>query len=229
MEPTPRRERSSSRKLLRYAPFVIVVVAVVVIWIAFGRGDDGGKSSSGTSGGTTKGPVVLNDANRDSIDWGKSCDVRARHRRGPPLLRAAVRRALQGRQRRCDRAGRHQGHDHDRALPGAARHPRADVLPAVRLGRVAEQRARDRPAVRRLLRGPLRDVRPAREDRAGEGERRTRRRSRPRSPTRSRSRPRSRRSPPGAARARPRSTPTSSRPAASCASATACSPRPTST
>ncbi len=75
MEPTPRRERSSSRKLLRYAPFVIVVVAVVVIWIAFGRGDDGGKSSSGTSGGTTKGPVVLNDANRDSIDWGTRCDV----------------------------------------------------------------------------------------------------------------------------------------------------------
>jgi hypothetical protein len=75
MEPTPRRERSSSRKLLRYAPFVLVVVAVVVIWIAFGRGDDDGGSTSNTSGGTTKGPVVLNDSNRDSIDWGKQCDV----------------------------------------------------------------------------------------------------------------------------------------------------------
>jgi Periplasmic binding protein len=77
MEPTPRRERSSSRKLLRYAPFVLVIVAVVVVWIAFGRGDDGGSSSSssGGSGGSAKGPVVLNDSNRDSIDWGKRCDV----------------------------------------------------------------------------------------------------------------------------------------------------------
>ena len=102
--------------------------------------------------------------------------------------------------------GRHRRHDHDRALPGAARHPRADVLPADRLRRVAQQ-----PSSRRsqqyvdVLRGALRDVRPPREDRAGEGERRARRRDRGRAPTRSRSPPRSRRSRRGAARARPRS------------------------
>lgn len=73
MEPTPRRERSSSRKLLRYAPFVGIVLAVVLIWLLFGRGDD--SSSSSSSGGPTQGPVVLNAGNRDSVDWGPNCDV----------------------------------------------------------------------------------------------------------------------------------------------------------
>ena len=41
----------------------------------------------------------------------------------------AVRRAVDGRrQRRRDRAGRHQGHDHRRAVPGPARPAPADVL-----------------------------------------------------------------------------------------------------
>lgn len=72
MEPTPRRERSSP-KLLRYAPFVGILVAVLAIWLLFGRSDDDGPSSEPSGNG--EGPVMLNDANRDSIDWGPSCDV----------------------------------------------------------------------------------------------------------------------------------------------------------
>lgn len=74
MEPTPRSERSSSRKLLRYAPFVGIVLAVVLIWLLFGRSDDD-NSSTPTPTGPTSGPVVLSANNQDSVDWGKNCDV----------------------------------------------------------------------------------------------------------------------------------------------------------
>ena len=176
MEPTPRSERSSSRKLLRYAPFVGIVVAVVVIWLLFGRVRRRQLVRTRRPNGPTNGPVVFSADNKDSVEWGPSCDTERGHGRGPAHVRAAVRRAVLGRQRRRDRAGRHRRHDHDRALPGPARHPRADVLPAERLRRVAPDRARDGAAVRRVLRGALRDLRPPREDRAGEGERRARRR-----------------------------------------------------
>jgi hypothetical protein len=76
MEPTPRRERSSSstRRLLRYAPFIAIAVAVVAVFLVFGnRGDDSG--SDGKTTPTRSGPVVLTPANRDSVDWGPTCDV----------------------------------------------------------------------------------------------------------------------------------------------------------
>ena len=54
-------------------------------------------------------------------------------RRGPVLVRAAVRRAVDRRQqRRRDGAGRDRRHDHDRRLPGTARPAAGDVLPAER-------------------------------------------------------------------------------------------------
>jgi Periplasmic binding protein len=76
MEPTPRRERSSSRKLLRYAPFVGIVVAIVLIWLLFGRTSDSNNATSPTTpSGPSNGPVVFSAANKDSVKWGPSCDT----------------------------------------------------------------------------------------------------------------------------------------------------------
>ena len=75
MDPTPQRERSGSRKLLRYAPFLGIVLAVVLVWVLFGRGDDDGSSTSGSNGGGGNGPVVFSADNKDSIDWGPQCDT----------------------------------------------------------------------------------------------------------------------------------------------------------
>ena len=58
-------------------------------------------------------------------------ELRHHHRegRGAERLRAAVRRAVEGRrQRRRHRTGRHRRHHHRRALPGPARSPAAGVL-----------------------------------------------------------------------------------------------------
>jgi hypothetical protein len=74
MEPSPGRSRSGSRKLLRYAPFVGIVLVVVLIWVAFGRGDGDGSSPSDSGGGGT-GPVVFSESNKDSVDWGPQCDT----------------------------------------------------------------------------------------------------------------------------------------------------------
>ena len=74
MEPSPTPERSGSRKLLRYAPFIGIVLVVVLIWVAFGRGDgDGSSSDTGSGGGN--GPVVFSADNKDSVDWGPQCDT----------------------------------------------------------------------------------------------------------------------------------------------------------
>lgn len=75
MEPTPRSERSSSRKLLRYAPFVGIVVAVVLVWLLFGRSDDDGAAKPPSPGAPTNGPVVFSAANKDSVKWGPNCDT----------------------------------------------------------------------------------------------------------------------------------------------------------
>ena len=102
-----------------------------------------------------------------------------RPRRGAERLRAAVCRAVEGRrQRRRDRAGRHQGHDHRRAVPDATRPAPADVLREHRQRREPGQGARHHPGVHRLLLGALRAVRPQDRARHGEGERRSRRRRR---------------------------------------------------
>lgn len=74
MEPTARRDRSGGKKLLRYAPFLGIIVAVVLIWAIFGRGDDESSSNQGTTG-PSGGPVTFSADNKDSIEWGPSCDT----------------------------------------------------------------------------------------------------------------------------------------------------------
>ncbi len=77
MEPTPRSERSSSRsrKLLRYAPFVGIIVAVVLVWLIFGRSGDDSSTTPPTPAGPTNGPVVFSAANKSSVKWGPTCDT----------------------------------------------------------------------------------------------------------------------------------------------------------
>ena len=109
-----------------------------LIWLLFGAVDDDDKSSDPSRPAARRRVrSSLNDDEPGLDRLGPDAATRTRHGRGPAHLRAAVRRAVHGRQRRRDRAGRHRRHDHDRAVPGAARHPRADVLPADRVGRVA--------------------------------------------------------------------------------------------
>ena len=81
MEPTNRREtgtRTSAMK--RYGPFVaiIVVIAVVVGVLVLTGGDDSSKKKANTNGqvNTSAGPVIINDSNRDSINWGPNCDTK---------------------------------------------------------------------------------------------------------------------------------------------------------
>lgn len=80
MEPTAQTPKSSGRTLRRYLPFVagVVVLAVIIAAVNLSGGGDGTKSSSSTTTGppgSTSGPVVINDSNRSSIDWGANCDV----------------------------------------------------------------------------------------------------------------------------------------------------------
>src|SRR3954469_22364168 len=81
MEPTNRRPtgtRPSAMK--RYGPFIaiVVVIAVVVgIVIATSGGGDDDKKADNTNAdiSTSGGPTVINDSNKDSIDWGPNCDT----------------------------------------------------------------------------------------------------------------------------------------------------------
>ena len=74
MEPTAPRDRSGAKKLLRYAPFLGIIVAVVLVWAVFGRGDDDGSSNQDTTG-PSGGPVVFSADNKDSVEWGPDCDT----------------------------------------------------------------------------------------------------------------------------------------------------------
>ena len=92
MEPTPRRERSSSRKLLRYAPFVGIVLAVVLIWLLFGRVDDDNSSSNPTAlGRPGKRPGRLLGGQQGLGQVGPELrhDTRARSRSRSPTRRRA--------------------------------------------------------------------------------------------------------------------------------------------
>jgi hypothetical protein len=80
MEPTNRRQTGGSRPsaLKRYGPLVAIVVVVaiaVIVFVAVGGGGDDDTTSSTTTAKGGSGPVVINDANRNSIDWGSKCDV----------------------------------------------------------------------------------------------------------------------------------------------------------
>lgn len=93
MEPTNRRTtgaRPSAMK--RYGPFIaiIVVIAVIVgVVIATSGGDDNEATDNGNDVSTSGGPVVINDSNADSVDWGPNCDVE-RQRVAIPLYSAAA-------------------------------------------------------------------------------------------------------------------------------------------
>jgi hypothetical protein len=81
MEPTNRREtgtRPSAMK--RYGPIIAIVVVIaivaVVLVVAGGGGDDDNNDQASNSPvKTSGGPVIINDSNRDSIDWGPNCNV----------------------------------------------------------------------------------------------------------------------------------------------------------
>jgi hypothetical protein len=83
MEPTNRRSTGTRPcALKRYGPFIaiIVVIAVIVgVVLATSGGDDNDKkASNGNNSGnvsTSGGPTMINDSNRDSINWGPNCDT----------------------------------------------------------------------------------------------------------------------------------------------------------
>ncbi len=80
MEPTNRRETGTRPSALkRYGPFIaiIVVIAIVVgVLVVTGGSDDtkDKKADNSADVKTSGGPVMINDSNRDSIDWGPNCD-----------------------------------------------------------------------------------------------------------------------------------------------------------
>jgi hypothetical protein len=80
MEPTGRRETGSRPSALkRYGPFVAILVVIaivaVVLVVAGGSDDDGGDEAAESSVQTEGGPTIIDDSNRDSIEWGETCDV----------------------------------------------------------------------------------------------------------------------------------------------------------
>lgn len=79
MEPTAKAPKSSRSPFRRYLPFLagLVVLALVLVAVNLAGGDSKKDSSSTTTApsGSSKGPVVIDDQNRSSIDWGPHCDV----------------------------------------------------------------------------------------------------------------------------------------------------------
>jgi hypothetical protein len=65
----------------RYGPFIAIVVVIAVIVgvvLVTSGGDDDKKADNGGNSGnvsTSGGPTMINDSNRDSIDWGPNCDT----------------------------------------------------------------------------------------------------------------------------------------------------------
>jgi hypothetical protein len=82
MEPTNRRQTGGSKPsaMKRYGPLIAIVLVVAIaiaVFVAVGSGDDDKTTTSTTSGSAAgSGPVVINDSNQDSIDWGDDCDVK---------------------------------------------------------------------------------------------------------------------------------------------------------
>lgn len=84
MEPTSGRPtgtpRARASAMKRYGPLIAIAVVVVLVVggiLVFGGKDDNKTGSTTTTeGGTTAaGPVVINAANKASIDWGPNCDT----------------------------------------------------------------------------------------------------------------------------------------------------------
>ena len=85
----------------RYGPIVaiLVVIAIVaVILVVAGGGDDDNDDNKASNGSvqTSGGPVIINDSNRDSVDWGSELQRRAGPGEDPVRLRGAVRKAVHG-------------------------------------------------------------------------------------------------------------------------------------
>jgi hypothetical protein len=65
----------------RYGPIIgiVVVIAIIVgVVIATSGGDDDNNEANNNNSdtiSTSGGPVMINDSNRDSIEWGPNCDV----------------------------------------------------------------------------------------------------------------------------------------------------------
>jgi hypothetical protein len=57
---------------LRYAPYLAIVLVVGLVIVLFRGGDDGGGSKPAPRG---SGPVVFSQADKDSVQWGPSCDT----------------------------------------------------------------------------------------------------------------------------------------------------------
>lgn len=85
MEPTGGRPtgtpRAHASTMKRYGPLIAIVVVVVLVlggFLLFGKKDDKSSSTNTTTGsGSAKGgAVMINAANKDSIDWGPNCDTK---------------------------------------------------------------------------------------------------------------------------------------------------------
>jgi len=66
----------------RYGPFIAIVVVIAVIVgvvLITSGGDDDKKADNGSNSttdiSTSGGPTVISDSNKDSIDWGPTCDT----------------------------------------------------------------------------------------------------------------------------------------------------------
>ena len=93
MEPTPRSERSSSRKLLRYAPFVGIVRRRRPHLAAVRPLRRQQLHPPRPRAGRRTARSCSPRANKDSVKWGPKCDTTRGHGRGPAHVRAAVRRS----------------------------------------------------------------------------------------------------------------------------------------
>ena len=88
---------------------------------------------AGAAGGQARAPLTFDQAKAagTKVDWGPNCDTTTGKVAVPSGYAPPCVAALEGRrQRRRHRTGRHQGHDHHRAVPGPARPPAAGVLRA---------------------------------------------------------------------------------------------------
>ncbi len=81
MEPTNRRETGARPSAMRrYGPWIAIAVVIVLIGGALlltNKSDDNNKKPAASGPvKTTGGPVTINDSNRNSINWGPTCDTK---------------------------------------------------------------------------------------------------------------------------------------------------------